>query len=288
METKYDLLANAIAEATPSTKGWWRAECPICGLQRTKGDAKKSLGFFPETGYYHCFRCHSAGKLRGDFQEYRARAPVRKTDPTEPTEANFAPDGFMLLAEEPALSAIATEAARKYLVKRKISRETWKAAFIGVCLEGRHKDRVIVPIFGKNRFDWIGWVGRDWTGKATLPHKFPSGMLRGELLYNQQALAEKTEAPVIIVEGVFDALIDWPATVACLGKPSGNHFSIMCGTTRPIVVALDGDSWSEAEALSKRLQLAGKRSAWIRLPPKTDPGDLQPGELIQLAEKALC
>jgi DNA primase len=99
-------------------------------------------------------------------------------------------------------------------------------------------------------------------------------MQRGEVLYNHTALHVETERPVMVVEGVFDALALWPHAVAVLGKPSHFQVDALASAKRPVAIVLDGDAWQEGYALAMRLRLAGQRAGSVTLPPKTDPDEV--------------
>ena len=79
----------------------------------------------------------------------------------------------------------------------------------------------------------------------------------------------------------------WPHAVAFLGKPSHEQVDMLMDCDRSIVIVLDGDAWREGWALAERLKLAGKRAAMVRLPPKTDPNDVDRRWLVTEARKAI-
>ncbi len=285
-----DLIRAAAAGAT-GIGNWRRANCPLCVTVIGKPDRDVSFGIHLN-GRWHCFRCGSRGYLDPasaglpPLPEETAE-PVKK----EPTEAESPPEGFEPLGVEPGRNLIMLERARQFLLRRNVSPETWKATGLGATLEGDHARRIIVPVLGRDG-SWVGWVGRRWksskgTGWAHLDYRYPSGMRRGEMMWNQNVLEAQTDTPVVVVEGVMDGLPHYPHTVACLGKPGKGHKKLLLKTERPIIVALDGDSWIEGKSLHYFLKLKGKRSSFLRLPPRTDPGDLEPGELIAMAEARL-
>jgi hypothetical protein len=278
-----ELVEKAILSASPSNGGWWRAACPVCASMYGKDDKKKALGFFPETGFYHCFRCEIRGHLHGDFEGYLGT----EQEPVENNEAIQPPEGYMLLTEEPARSAYVAEPARKYLLKRRVAETTWKQACIGITLEGKQRNRIVVPLLDKIKLEWTGWVARDWTNKSYLPYIYPKGFNRETQFWNQEALYVQTSEPVLVMEGVFDALPYYPTAVACLGKPTHAQFPLLLEATRPIVVVLDGDAWEIGRALAMRLALKGKVCNYLRLPPKTDPNEVDTAWLIEEAYKKI-
>lgn len=280
-----DMIAAALDDAQKSTKGWYRANCPICVLKTGKEDKRWSMGFHPESARYKCFRCQTWGVLHDDFSDMSEANP---DDGEEGPEKIDPPSDFMPLGEEPAATAEVTQYARWYLEDRNVPLQTWQTCDIGVSLQDKlFKQRIIVPIKDDDE-TWFGYVGRLWDDNGNpLRYRYPAGMARGSLLWNHHALYELTDEPIILVEGVFDALPHYPYAISCLGKPSHGQMPALYATNRPIVVALDGDAWMEAQALAMKLKFDGKRATFLHLPPKTDPGDLKPGELYDQAVQAL-
>jgi hypothetical protein len=281
------IVKQAIANIRPSTHGWWRTNCPICVIAKGSDDKKASLRFRPDNGYYDCLRCGAKGWLTGDYQSY-VKEEEETVDDAD-AEWRKPPEGFMLLGEEPALTAQVTKPARDYLLSRNIGPAEWKKMKVGITFEGKYKNRIIVPVIVHGR--WYGWSARIWAKKSegVLTYRNANGMPRGEVLWNQNALYTKTDDPVVAVEGCFDGLphVNTIDVVAFLGKPSHEHFWTLLGAVRPIVVALDGDSWTQAKAFSLKLRHKNKISTYLKFPPKVDPGELAPGELARMARESL-
>jgi DNA primase len=289
-----DIVESAIGDARPSTNGWYRANCPLCVTRSGVTDKKVSLGFRPDNGFFYCQRCGLKGFLQGDFHLMAEKVARAAAEADKPPQVLEKPEGLMGLWKEPAISAIVTRPARRYLIRKRGIRKlsVWREAQISVTLtDPYHANRIIVPIMSTDATQWVGWVARVWRQRQdVLPYRYPFGMKRGQLLFNHEALLVETNEPAVIVEGVFDALPYWPHGVACLGKPSRKQFPFLLAARRPLVVALDGDAWREGQALCRKLRFKGKQAEWIKLPPCTDPGDKQhaeDGELMEHARKAI-
>jgi len=277
-------IEQAVLKSEPSAGGWRRASCPVCTLQTGKTDHKLSLGFRPDNNVFHCFRCGVKGKLHIDVY---FDSSFQQQENTDEEKSITLPEGYMKLYKGAAKTAESTKRARDYLLRRNIPLRTWRETDIGVTLEGYYANRIIIPVYTADNA-LGGWVGRLWRkSKKQIPYRYPMGMHRGDLLWNGRVLQEETDDPAIVVEGVFDGLPHYPHAVACLGKPSKNQFHFFMESKRPVVIALDGDAWIEGEALAMRLAFEGKRAGFIHLPPKSDPGDLEPGKLFEMAKKSL-
>jgi len=281
MRGEQELVEAALTDARQTVTGWLRCTCPFCMDRVGKQDKRQSLSVKPGDWIYRCWRCHISGKLKHE--------PTGADHLAQPerdlSEFDLGPpETFLLLGEGPGAQDFAGRAARRYLLEhRRVPRSTWRQAGIGYCRRGRAARRIVVPVHPLGSTEWRGWVGRAWNPDVDLRYVYPPGMPRGQLLFNADALLVETTTPVLVVEGVFDALPHWPNAVACLGKPVESQVQMMKGARRPLLVALDGDAWSEGAALAMRLNLSGKTAASLRLPPRKDPGDYRTADLRALS-----
>jgi len=268
MATRADHIRAAIAGSPPSGTGWRRGHCPFCVERTGKADRRQSFGVH-ESGRYCCFKCGVGGRVHGDST---TAGPM----PAVVAHEMDAPDGFTPLWSAAGAGAACLEPAREFLRRRGLPEATWAWAGIGACATGRYGGRVVVPIRADDGETWLGWVARSWVRQAERPYLYPAGMARGEVLYNHRALLEEGDDPVIVVEGVLDALCPgcWPDGVALLGKVGGSQLEALQSSRRPVAVVLDGDAWEEGEMLAMRLRFGGQRAGAVRLPPKTDPDEV--------------
>lgn len=271
-----EIAEVALAEARPSGSGeWLRAECPFCPDVVGKRDTSRAFSINRYTGWYHCFRCGTAGRLDGIEPIERPEAPRE--------ESIEKPEHFMLLGEEPGASALITAQARRYLESR-VPQSIWDEARIGACLRGKYTGRIVVPVLSGET--WLGWVGRAWSSKVEKKYMYPPGSWRGRALYNHAALHRAGDF-VYVVEGVFDALALWPNAVAVLGKPSHEQIEAMSLSKRSLVVVLDGDAHEEGHALALKLRRYGVTAGSVRLPPKKDPDEVDPADLWEAGKASL-
>lgn len=250
--------------------GYTRTNCPACDERVGKTDRKSSVSINLSNGWWRCWRCDWRGRLR-DYDD----ADIDFDDPS---------DGWEDVAEEreiekpseyfPLPGIYLLEAARKYLRSRSIHENLWTQARLGYAMRGTHRNRIIMPIW---RYDghWIGWVGRH-IGRTPINYWTAKGMDRRSVFYNDIALSEVTDTPLIVTEGPMDALRHWPDAVAALGKPTGDHIDRLCACKRPIVIALDGDSWREGLAIAQRLRHKDRRAYAIALPATEDLDSTDP------------
>ena len=97
MSANDTLVLDAVRGRKPGTKGWIRANCPLCDIRIGKADRKASFGFHVVRLRYECYRCGANGHVKGsaldewaDFQPEEATAELVTLDPPE----SFVPLGF--------------------------------------------------------------------------------------------------------------------------------------------------------------------------------------------------
>lgn len=277
-------LAYATAKFVTNS-GFARANCPFCIEVLGKEDRKQCLGIAVGSGWYKCWKCSTKGKI--DIED---ESPLPEAKPVEEAPKIGPPEDFMELGIEPGLSAMCTEDARRYLSEKRglTDQSIWAAVRLGCCLSGRYGGRVVAPILG-DRGEWLGWVARTWAKKSDKPYVNCPGMSLGTLgrLYNHAATQVQTEEPLLVVEGVFDALAVWPHGVAVLGKPTETQVMTLAKCVRPVVLVLDGDAWEQAWVLTARLRFEGQRAGYVRLPPRVDPDEVDRAWLREEALQAL-
>jgi hypothetical protein len=268
---------------------WKRGVCEACPARVGKDDGKAKFNFNTRTGGFSCRRCGFKGRLRPhelDSIGYVIEE-IERAEPYTGPAIIAPPEGFTPLYEEPGWSASVFNAAHAYLARRGITPELMLEAGIGACASGKMNGRVVVPILApQDPATWFGYSARATWPDAFVKYLYPPGMDREHIVYNHDALLAETDAPAIIVEGVFDALALWPDAVAVLGKVSEGQMEALLSARRPLAVAMDGDAWAEGWALAARLRFEGARAGFVKLPPALDPATVPAEELR--AEACAC
>lgn len=161
--------------------------------------------------------------------------------------------------------------ALKYLKSRNITKEDrvrWK---IGFCYEGEYAGRVIIPSFSKTgRCNYF--VSRtykeDW-----MKYKNP-GASR-DMVFNH--LYIDWDSDLVIVEGVFDALVSGPNTVPILGstlREGSQLFQEIVQNDTPVYLALDPDAEKKAMRLINKLLQYDVEVYKVDISPYADVGEM--------------
>lgn len=268
--------------------------CPICE-RKGKDDKKKALYVNRGAGYYRCFRCGVHGLLgnisSGDLwlrDSGKLVAPgANKIElPKEFLSYDQIEQSRDDTNDEP--THLACTSAIEYANKRAVGRDLAREYGIGFCLYGPKAGRIVVPIIGgPSETETYGYVARDFTGWSDYPYLYPKGMSRGITFYNFGQLAEDTEEPLLVMEGVLDCMPHLPHSVAVMGMPSSIQMEQLAQCIRPVVFVLDGDAWEQAEMLAWKLKFLGGTSGFVKLPPKIDPDEIPREDLMDMALKSL-
>lgn len=266
-------------ELTGTREGLWgnlATCCPFCEERAGKVDTEYKLTFklqgetkdgkplSPENAVYSCYRCGSKGY--GDFSWLEA--PEVKVEEVIPDLGP--PEGFTLLKD--CSRSVTMHNYVDHFLQRGVLEQAAKVG-AGGCATGFYRGRVIVP-YTDARDRWLGFAARTIIGQDR-KYLYPRGMNRRDALWGVRYLPADKQ-PVLVVEGVFDALPLFPRAVATLGKSvTEQQLYAIAALKRPIIPCLDGDAWEEAQQLGLRLKMAGAEvPAWAHLPPMEDPGTL--------------
>ena len=236
--------------------------CPYCGHHKKK----MSINF--SNGYWKCWVCDTRGKniyrIVRKFGNYQQRQKYRElqglVDLTdfeemfkeynniEEKQILEMPEGFVSLCNKD-LPMDSTDAFR-YLSSRGIGRREilkWK---IGYCKEGRYAGRIIVPSFDVEG-DLNYFIARSYVGHGRRYLNPPSSR---DIVFNE--LNIDWDEPIILVEGVFDAIAAGNNAIPILGstlREQSRLFHAIAIHDTPVYMALDSDAEKKAEWIIKSM-----------------------------------
>lgn len=174
--------------------------------------------------------------------------------------------------------------ALKYLIKdRGITFEDIIKYNIGFAETGRYKNKIIIPSYSKEgKLDYF--VARsfeeDAFQKMDAPQSDKNNIIGFESLINP-------ELPLILCEGVFDALAIKRNAIPLFGKTISPKLKklLLKETTKNIYIALDEDALKNTFKIAEELISLGKKVYVIRL-SKKDPSELGFLEFTKLIQNA--
>ena len=226
--------------------------CPFCNHHKQK------LQVNTETQKWHCWTCNSGGKkltslLRKLDVDRKTISIIREiygdsnwTPQQEDADTKVfisLPKEFISLAEEPKGFNPEYKHAIHYLTERGITMKDIIKYNIGYCKEGLYGRRVIIPSYNSDG-SLNYFVSRSYYPEEKMKYKNPP-ISKNIICFESQV---NWEEPIILCEGVFDAITIKRNAIPLLGKfPSKQLVEkiFMSGVT-DIIISLDNDAINEA------------------------------------------
>jgi DNA primase len=179
---------------------------------------------------------------------------------------------------------LSSRPAMEYLSQRGISKEDilrWK---IGCCARGEYKDRIVIPSFGEaGKLNYF--VGRSYSNDW---RKYDQPAVSRDIVFNH--LYVDWDSDIIIVEGVFDAIVSGPNSIPILGsvlKENSKLFQEIVRHDSTVYIALDPDAERKALKLIKQLLEYGVELYKVNIQPYGDVGEMFKDEFGRRKTQAL-
>lgn len=254
---------------------------------------KPKLQVNVQTGKWHCWVSNQGGhnlfqlfkKVGASKQDFQSLSKllgetifVKQDEPG--TQDIKLPDEYKSLSEPH--TSIIRDHALLFLKKRGITTEDIKRYNLGYCTEGQYQNRIIIPSYDENgRLNYF--VGRDFYA-STLKYKNPpvSKDIIGFDLYVNWSL------PIILVEGVFDAMSVKNNSIPLFGKSilPRLYQKIVEKKVNTIFIVLDSDAFDDAIQITEKFVNEGINVYFARLNGK-DPNDLGYKSMITELDNSL-
>lgn len=277
----------------PSTKGWYRADCPHCA-----GNYCFGVHFLKNKG--QCFKCGESYTLIETLMgmenlstlneaksfinlqaEYDGYEDAIVKERLEKKEVNL-PDGFKLILYA---EGILGKAAQRYVKKRGFKLEDLAMRGVGYCLDGEYAGYIIFPFYRKTEL--VFFQGRKFIGngpKMKNPPNEEFGVGKTEIVYNQDALFLYDR--INVVESITNAITLGDNAIALLGKHISDYQLklLLKSPCTHITIALDDDAISDACNLAMQL-CHYKKVKLVKMPKGKDVNDLGKVETRKLIKK---
>ena len=250
------LLESVLGASNKTSRGNYAFKCPFCKHHKNKleincvTDEKKQ-------NPWHCWVCEAKGKtikslFKGIKQEIGAIELPKEFIP-------------LYTLVEDRIGQIEAKHALKFLKKRGITQEDIIKYNIGFCFNGPYKDRVIIPSYDENTSlnYFIARAYKDEMQKYKNPPTDAKSAIGWELYINWNA-------PIILVEGVFDALTIKRNVIPLFGKIIHEKLlaKLVRSSVNRIYIALDPDAIKNAFKHAELLMSYGKEVYLVELDGK--------------------
>jgi hypothetical protein len=274
-----DLLERILGRGTRKSRGNYQFVCPF---HVSNPPGKKKLEVNLETSQWSCFVCRDINKAKGKKistllkkidvpQEYLDELKIIRPNEkiqSSTSELNKAilPKEFISLncfKSKDKLEIIKYNQVSAFLKGRGVSGEDILKYNLGFCIEGNYADRVIVPSYdAKGKLNYF--IARDFTNNLPEKYKNPNVSVKDVIGFE---LYINWNAPIILVEGVFDALTIKRNVIPLFGKVIHEPLmkKIMESKVNRIYICLDNDAQREALRYVEQLMSYGKEVYLIEL-----------------------
>jgi DNA primase len=228
--------------------------------------------------FWHCWVCGAKGKTilslfkkvkapQDKIAELNILVVPNKKDKTTEQGAPELPKEFIPLftSVEDKIAQIEAKHALKFLKNRGITTDDITKYNIGFCKEGAYAERVIIPSYdnlGKLNY-FIARSYKDSDRKYKNPPIAAKEAIGFELYINW-------DAPIILVEGMFDALTIKRNVIPLFGKVLHDKLmkKLVESSVNRIYIALDNDARKDALKQAERLMSYGKEVYLVEMEGK--------------------
>ena len=285
-------LENILGKGQKRARDNYAFHCPFCNHRKPKLEINMATN---EEGNnpWECWVCQTRGRtIRSLFKQLKTpREQAQEILKYLPKGSQIEykglsivelPKEYQPLYEASSTSVIANM-VKKYLYERGLTDNDFIKYQIGYATTGEFGGRVIIPSYsGSNQLNYF--VARAYDGNY---FKYKNPEASKDIIFFENLI--NWDAPIILCEGVFDAMAIRRNAIPILGKniSTALYKKLLTSNVNDIYVALDTDARTKALEIAEKLLNQGKRVFLIELPGK-DPSEMgfkAFTELIQSAQE---
>jgi DNA primase len=271
------LVESVLGKGHSTSKGNYAFKCPFCTHHKPKLEVNLRTTDKREN-FWHCWICSAKGKtLLSLFK--KMKAPSNKIgelnilvvpDNTKSIELNVIqlPKEFISLVKsiEDRIAQIEAKHALKFLKSRGITQDDIIKYNIGFCKEGKYESRIIIPSYDEDR-KLNYFIARDYKGETPQKYKNPPIAAKDVIGFE---LYINWDAPIILVEGMFDALTIKRNVIPLFGKAIHSRLlqKLVKSSVDRIYIALDNDARRDALKQAEMLMSYGKEVYMVEMEGK--------------------
>tara|TARA_R110000782_G_scaffold202700_1_gene291214 strand:+ start:676 stop:1602 length:927 start_codon:yes stop_codon:yes gene_type:complete len=285
-------LENILGKSHKRARGNHAFNCPFCNHRKPKLEINMATN---EEGknFWECWVCQTRGttirsllfqlktptELASEVMKYLPKGSNYSYTPTEVVQL---PKEYQPLYSATTTSIIANK-IRKYLYERGLTDNDFIKYGIGYCTGGDYGGRIIIPSYNaSNQLNFF--VARSHDGNY---FKYKNPEASKDIIFFENLI--NWNQPVVLCEGVFDAMAIRRNAIPILGKSISDELQkkLLRSTVKDIYIALDSDATKKAIEYTEKFINLGKRVYLVNLKEK-DPSEMGFNaftHLIQTAEE---
>ena len=284
-------IENILGKSHKRARDNYAFHCPFCNHRKPKLEINMHTN---EEGKnpWECWVCQTKGRTirsllyqlktpKDQASEILKYVPRGGTVEYKQLSIIELPKEFQLLYNASTTSVVAN-LVKKYLYERGFTDNDFIKYGIGYCTSGEYGGRVIIPSYSEsNSLNYF--VARSYDGNY---FKYKNPEISKDIIFFENLINWNT--PIILCEGVFDAIAIRRNAIPLLGKSITDSLykKLITSKVTDIYVALDTDARDKALTISEKLLNQGKRVFLVDLPDK-DPSEMGFKSFTELIQESV-
>ncbi len=284
-------IENILGKSHKRARDNYAFHCPFCNHRKPKLEINMHTN---EEGKnpWECWVCQTKGRTirsllyqlktpKDQASEILKYVPRGGTVEYKQLSIIELPKEFQLLYNASTTSVVAN-LVKKYLYERGFTDNDFIKYGIGYCTSGEYGGRVIIPSYSEsNSLNYF--VARSYDGNY---FKYKNPEVSKDVIFFENLINWNT--PIILCEGVFDAIAIRRNAIPLLGKSITDSLykKLITSKVTDIYVALDTDARDKALSISEKLLNQGKRVFLVDLPDK-DPSEMGFKSFTELIQESV-
>ena len=287
------LVNSVLGSGKATARNNYAYHCPFCHHHKPKMEVNLTENREGKNPW-HCWACDVRGttiyslfkQLKVDVSKFTELKSLVKTSKsikeTQVVSSVSLPNEYISLNNVDN-SGIMARHALAYLKNRHVSKYDILKYNIGYCKEGLYKNMIIIPTYDiDGRLNYF--TARSFEKEPYVKYRNPSASR--DIIPNEHLI--NWNVPVIICEGLFDAMAIKRNAVPLLGKniQSSLMKKIVTSVVDKIYIALDRDAIKQALKFCEQLMAEGKEVYLVDLQDK-DPSEMGFENFTKLIQKTV-
>jgi len=271
-------IENILGKGHKKSRDNYAFHCPFCNHRKPKLEINFLTNEKNENPW-ECWVCQTRGRsIKSLLRQLKSPAhivqDVLKYLP-KGAQTNYYSNAFVELPKETKLlyeadaNSFAAKTVKKYLYERGFTDNDFIKYGIGYCTSGDYRGRIIIPSYSEsNTLNYF--VARTYDGNY---YKYKNPEASKDIIFFENLINWKL--PIILCEGVFDAIAIRRNAIPILGKAISTSLTkkILTNPVKDIYIALDVDARKAALRIAEKFLNDGKRVFLIDTPGK-DPSEM--------------
>jgi len=287
------LVNSVLGSGKPTARNNYAYNCPFCHHHKPKLEVNLTENREGKNPW-HCWACDARGTTifqlfkkintsSDKITEANSLISSSKTTVIKKSTTNIRlPDEFIGLFNGD-LSDITARHAKAYVTKRNISKHDILKYNIGYCKTGLYANMIIIPTYDEDGI-LNYFTARSFEKEPYVKYRNPS--VSRDIIPNEHLI--NWRLPIIICEGLFDAIAIKRNAIPLLGKNIQNNLmkKIVTSQVNKIYIALDKDAIKQALRFCELLLAEGKEVYLVDMQDK-DPSEMGFKNFTKLIQKTV-